>query len=103
MRHPSRHRPQLIHGGHLLHYIVPSPMPARRFNIAIATPPGFEHSVVFFDLARLLQLSLQTLGHDAKISYGQVDDTATNIALGYHLIGNPAGVRDLIVYQLEPL
>src|ERR1051326_9212007 len=77
--------------------------PKQRFNIAIASPPGFPYSIVFHDLARLLQYSFESLGHFATIQYDRFDPAATNVILGYHLLPTPRGLEDSIIYQLEPL
>ena len=75
----------------------------RLFNIAIVQPLAGAWAHVFDDVARLLQASLRTLGHAAMIRYGQVDPSAQNISLGYHLLKEPEQLRDMIVYQFEPL
>jgi hypothetical protein len=80
-------------------------MPSDRYNIVMAHIPGFAHTAVLADVARLLQASLNSLGHSCQISVNQHQADATNILIGYHTQQPRPELRrmQLIIYQLEQL
>jgi hypothetical protein len=80
-------------------------MPRDAFNIAIIQPPGFQHAGVFGDLARLLSLSLESLGHDVVVNVNRFSVSRINVLLGYHMLENLEPLRSMrwIPYQIEQL
>jgi hypothetical protein len=80
-------------------------MPTSAFNIVRVEPPGFPYAGVFHDLARLLQLSLASLGHSVNVSVNGFDPGRINIVLNYQTLPDATALRGLrwIPYQLEQL
>ena len=78
---------------------------SRAFNIFVPSPPGWTHGPLFMEIAELLQLSLQSLGHAAKVMVNTFDADMTNIVLGHHMFDDPYYLKQApcIVYQLEQL
>jgi hypothetical protein len=80
-------------------------MPRDAFNIVFIQPSGFPHGGVYLDLARLLQFSLESLGHEVEVNFNLFSPNRINIVLGYHMLANVELLRGLrwIPYQLEQL
>ena len=45
----------------------------KRFNICIIQPEGYIHSAALFETAGLLKYSLKDLGHEASITYNNIN------------------------------
>ncbi len=80
-------------------------MPQGRYNIVLIRPPGFEHSAVFLEVAKLLSASLQSLSLPCTFHINGPDRDAVNILLGYHMLPDPSLLEGSvnIIYQLEQL
>ena len=78
-------------------------MAADPFNIVMINPPGFEHTAVFYDVARLLAMSLNSLGHRVAVNVNVFAESAINIVLGYQLLDRVSHLQNIrwIPYQLE--
>jgi len=76
-----------------------------KFTVCIVNPPGYVHSMCFWDVAVLVNASLETLGHSSSICFNRLSEDCTNIVLGYHLIeyGDALKRYRYIPYQLEQL
>jgi hypothetical protein len=77
------------------------------FNIVLICPPGYGHSMAFWEVGLLLEAALRELGQPARLQSNQFEANATNVILGYHLLGEAdvlalraSGLR-YIPYQLE--
>src|SRR5262245_51230903 len=75
------------------------------YNIVLVEPPGFEHTPVFAEVARLLDASLRSLGHQTEIRLNQFRDDTINIILGYQMVLMTEELKQapFIIYQLEQL
>lgn len=80
-------------------------MPGQRFRVCTISPEGYVHSRCFEEIARLLEASLRSLGHECDQSLNELSRSAQNILLGYHLFPPDAELPGIsyILYQLEPL
>src|SRR5689334_1582282 len=86
-----------------------TPMPSERYNI-VHVRRDFVNEVPnafmsHWDVARLLQLSLQSMGVPVTLSVNQLRFGAVNVLVGYERLpanAVPAGMR-YIPYQLEQL
>jgi hypothetical protein len=78
-----------------------------KFNIVLLCPPGYGHSLTYWEVGLLLEAGLSELGHRVTLQSNRFEADATNILLGYHLLGEAdarailaSGLR-YIPYQLE--
>jgi hypothetical protein len=73
----------------------------RQYCIWIVTPPGYQHSRCFDEVALGLREAFGALGMDAPIVTEVGDVRGTAIALGPHLLGEGPHPPKLILYNLE--
>jgi hypothetical protein len=73
----------------------------RQYCIWIVTPPGYQHSRCFEEVALALREAFAALGMGAPIVTDALDVRGTAIALGPHLLDRVAYPQDLILYNLE--
>lgn len=78
----------------------------QRYQISLIRPQGYVHSDAFCEVAETLLGGFRRLGHPVSIAENQVDSSATNIILGFHLL-NFADMDRLppssVVYNLEQI
>lgn len=78
----------------------------QRYQISLIRPQGYVHSDAFLEVAETLSGGFRRLGLPVFIAENQVDPSATNIILGFHLL-NQADVDRLpsstVIYNLEQL
>lgn len=82
-------------------------MAGEKFNVVLICPPGYGHSMAFWEVGLVLEAGLRELGHAVTLQSNRFEADATNILLGYHLLGE-ADARAIagsglayIPYQLE--
>jgi hypothetical protein len=80
-------------------------IPEQTWNVVIVQPPGYVHSLAFFDIGRLLHGSLRSLGVPCTFSVNQFNPCAVNVVLGSNLLRDVQVVSSYpcILYQLEQL
>jgi predicted O-linked N-acetylglucosamine transferase (SPINDLY family) len=78
------------------------PTDKTRFHILIVQPPNNPYPAAFYDVARLLELSLRSLGYEVSGGRNTPDPAATNIVLGYQILDRPPD-GSWIPFQLEQL
>ena len=64
------------------------------YNICIIHPDNYIHSAAFIEIAEVVCYGLRDLGHAATVTLNQVDNNATNILIGCHLL-DPAAAAQL--------
>jgi hypothetical protein len=76
-----------------------------RFAVATVSPPNFQHSRAFDEVAEGLHLALQALGHDSVLTYRlDLDDRRTIVLGGNLLVRNGLQPpKNPIFYNLEQL
>jgi hypothetical protein len=77
-----------------------------KFNICIIQPTGYVHSLAFLELAELILHSLIDLGHKSFLTFNQIDNHATNIIIGCHLLDPTRAIllpSDTIIINTEQL
>jgi hypothetical protein len=62
------------------------------FNVCIIQPQGYVHSLGFLELAELVAFGLEDLGHTACLSTNRLQQDATNILIGVHLL-DPSSIN----------
>ncbi|HTV47922.1 MAG TPA: hypothetical protein VMG59_05715 [Phycisphaerae bacterium] len=75
------------------------------YNVILAQPANYPHSMALWDIGRLLHYSFASLGRTSTLRINELDSQAVNVLLGYHLVAAesiPKGY-DCIIYQLEQL
>ena len=65
-----------------------------KFNICIVQPKDYIHSLAFLELSELLHYALLELGHQSSIHINRVENDATNIIIGCHLL-DPKIIDDI--------
>jgi len=77
-----------------------------KFNICIIKPANYSHSLAFFEVAELINFSLQELGIQSSISFNKILSDAKNIIFGCHLL-EPAQIdsipKNSIIFNTEQL
>lgn len=67
-----------------------------RFNLTILDPPGYPFTRFLFDVIRLLQGALESLGHPCTISQNTLERGRINILVGLHNVQTPDLVREAL-------
>jgi hypothetical protein len=70
--------------------------PSVRFNITIIDPPGYPFTHFLFDVIRLLQGGLESLGHPCTITRNALEAGRINILVGLHNVQDPDLVKDAL-------
>ncbi len=75
------------------------------FNIVLVQPDGYVHAMALHEIALLLNYSFQSLGLPCSYQVNKLDAAATNIILGYQILGQASEIPDcdFIIYQFEQL
>ena len=72
-----------------------------RFNIAMMAGENFGYLHFLFDTAKLLKLSLESLGHSCCITKNNLEKNRTNILIASHTLINPSVVRQVIDSRVD--
>ena len=72
------------------------------YNVAILQPQGYAHSMALLEVGRLLQLSFQSLGFSCSLKINDLDRSAINVILGYHLLRDSLGPFDRTNWRRNP-
>lgn len=67
-----------------------------RFNITIIDPPGYPFTHFLFDLIRLLQGGLESLGHPCTITRNALEKGRINVLVGLHNVADPKLVEEAV-------
>lgn len=67
-----------------------------RFNLAVLDPPGYPYTHFLFDLLRLLQAGLESLGHPCTLSHNALEPGRVNVLVGLHNLQTADQVRELL-------
>lgn len=77
-----------------------------KFNICIAQPDNYVHSMAFIELGELIHYSLKELGHDSDLYFNKIEQDRINILFGCHLL-NPSLItsfpKNTIVLNTEQI
>jgi hypothetical protein len=75
----------------------------RQYCIWIVTPPGYQHSRCFEEVALSLSEAFTALGMDAPVVADAAEVRGTAVVLGGHFLSTMPHPEDLIVYNLEQI
>ena len=67
-----------------------------KINTVVIEPRGSQYTHFLYDPIRLIQLGLDSLGHDCTLSKNHFDTSRLNLVIGGHQITDPAAVNSIV-------